>query len=1186
MNRIALLLAAAALLSSGCGDGTDSGQIGVTPSNNGADAGDAGSDGDGGGDTGDTGPMDPRCEGLDDPTTLTEGEPTECGDFASPCAQKGVQMRTDEVCQGGQVVEVELEVTCERVTEGVVVEEDEFGACDGFDDACDTSGTQTRPVTVCRMGEPNEEVEEAECARDTDGVVVDEGLVGECGGFADTCAEDGTAPRNDRVCREGAAVEEEAQVPCERDTEGVELERVPDGECGGFDDSCDTTGEVAVLIAICRDGATAQESGTDACERDTEGVVAAVGEFGDCGGFGSECDESGEWTRTDTVCQGGQGVPADVTEDCSRDTDGVVVEVGELGECGGFVDTCDETGSATRTNQVCADGQQGPAEVTEDCARDTDGFVVETGTFGECGDFDDACDESGTQLRTDVVCDDGAESDLEVAGDCARDTEGDVLEEVVGDCGDFADACAEDGTLSVTSGICRDGQAETETRTEDCTRDTDGTIVDVGEFGECGAFEDTCDETGTQVRTDTVCEDGVGVAQEVEGDCARDTEGLVVSMGEEGDCGGFDGACDESGTAVRPDRVCRGGQEVEEEIQVDCTRDTNGVVVDDGVLGECERFDDTCDETGVQVRVEVLCADGAETDVEHTTDCTRETDGEVVEVGEPGECGEFGSECDETGFTERTDVVCEDGESVDVVRLAVDCTRNTDGIVVDEGEFGPCGGFESQCSRDGTQARGATVCRNGGAIVETQTQACQRETEGQVVSFGEWGACVQFEDDCDETGIRRRNNIVCAGAEPVHVLDEEDCVRVAEDCGDLCIPDGEEPNDMQGDAAPTLAEIGGVEIYELTLCQGDEDWYSFIVPQGGSAAQIRLRQTPDVLVLPIELIGPDDQTIAINSDPGGERFLTAEGLALGTHYIRIVAAPGPAGVDYDLSVAIYDEDGCPPDYHEPNDDFDAPAFLSRGRTESALCGGELDHFSFFADPFSSFDITMRFEHNGGDDPFTYLYSPDGDLHDFFNPDGNDPDLEVLGQGRVNVSPSLAGEWTVLVDGAFTARDFPYEFNLSYQAPMCPEAPDAFEPNGTCASGTRLPLDLENCEPGTPNCQCRQDQTCDAPTACVRGVCQTGHVCGPVGDEDYYLVEVAADQELRVRVEHFHFQGNLELEVYEPDWSTLGAFSYQAGPDFEEATITPTASGPYCIRVFARGGITANSYHIETFVTDD
>ena len=1282
MKRTALVLAATALLCAACGEGGDSGQIGVA-NNGGADAGDTGGEADGSGDGGDASDIDPRCEGLADPTTLEMGEPTECGGFDGPCALKGTQMRTDTVCRGGQVIEAEVAVACDRETDGLVIEGDEFSECAGFEGECGRSGLQTRPVTVCRLGELTEEVEEMECERDTDGVQLEQGDAGECA-FADDCVETGVALRTDRICMDGEAVDAEIEVSCGRETEGVELARELVGECA-YDDECDEAGAQEIALSVCRAGAATDETLTEDCTRDTDGVVtqtgefddcaydtvcsevgarsrtdevcadglavptvvtevcnretdelvAVQGEFGACGEFDSECDQTGERLRTDTVCVDGQGVLVDVTEGCSRDTDGIVTAVGEFGACGEFADVCDEDGRWTRTDTVCMDGEPVPTEVTEECTRDTDGVVVSTGEPGDCGGFEGVCGEDGTSVRVDVVCQDGTEvdspqstacsrdtdgvvvqvgtfedcayadacieegarsrvdivcdggveTDVVESEDCTRDTDGVILDEVISPCTGFDDACDETGLQTRTNGVCRAGVPETEVVTEACERDTDGTVAEVGPFGDCGGFEGRCGEQGTQVRTDIVCVDGQGTPQAVQQSCTRDTEGDTVGVGEEGACGGFDGTCDESGEAPRIDRVCRDGDEVDEQVMVLCTRDTDGQVVDPGIFGQCGRFDDACDESGLEARVEIRCVNGGQSPFEITRDCARETDGIIVSEGELGECGGFGDQCDETGFTQRTDVVCEDGEMVDVLRESVACSRDTDGIVVDPGEFGDCGGFQSPCATDGTRRRDVFVCRNGGTALEPEIEACQRETEGLVIEAGEFGDCIGFDDECDETGVYRRNNLVCAGGQQVHVLDEADCSRIPEDCADVCVFDALEPNDDVEDATVTVDEVGGVDLRNLTMCTGDEDWFALAVPNGADSVQVRVVQFPATPALPIELFDSNDQLVASNSDAGSERTLTAEGLGAGDYSVRITADVGDAGVDYDFSLAVYDAGGCLPDYHEPNDDYDSPSFLARGRTQSALCAGELDHFAFHADAYSTFDIALRFEHNGQDDPFTYLYSPDGDLHDFFNPDFEDPDVEYLGQGEVRVTPSSAGDWVVLMDGAFTARNFEYEFDLDYQEPMCPDAPDAFEPNETCATGAQLPLDLDNCEPGTPNCSCRIDQTCDAPLSCVNSQCQTGHVCGPVSDQDYYLVEVASDQQLRVRVEHFHFQGNLELEVFEPDWQTLGGFSYEAGPDFEEVVINPTASGPYCIRVFGRGGITANSYRIETFVTD-
>ena len=94
----------------------------------------------------------------------------------------------------------------------------------------------------------------------------------------------------------------------------------------------------------------------------------------------------------------------------------------------------------------------------------------------------------------------------------------------------------------------------------------------------------------------------------------------------------------------------------------------------------------------------------------------------------------------------------------------------------------------------------------------------------------------------------------------------------------------------------------------------------------------------------------------------------------------------------------------------------------------------------------------------------------------------------------------------------------------------------------------------------------------------------GYLCGPDGDEDWFSVSVAQGQQLTAVLEHFHFDGNLELALFEPgDTSTPVALSVTAGPNFEEVVVEDTVAGSYCARVFARDTVTENDYTIEATI---
>src|SRR5262249_35037311 len=108
----------------------------------------------------------------------------------SPCAQSCDEV--NDVCIGCL-----NDPDCGPVTYGA------WGVCGGFASTCDTSGTQSRPVTTphCNSGTctSTQSTETQACTRTTDGDVcgaVTYGTWSACGGFTGTCAESGTQTRS------------------------------------------------------------------------------------------------------------------------------------------------------------------------------------------------------------------------------------------------------------------------------------------------------------------------------------------------------------------------------------------------------------------------------------------------------------------------------------------------------------------------------------------------------------------------------------------------------------------------------------------------------------------------------------------------------------------------------------------------------------------------------------------------------------------------------------------------------------------------------------------------------------------------------------------------------------------------------------------------------------------------------
>lgn len=353
------------------------------------------------------------------------GEWSEC-DFSGVCVASGTATRsvTSYTCQNSVCVSQTATESqaCERNTDGVAcgtIEYGPWGSCAGFDDVCDASGTQSREVTthacaneVCT---PATTTEEQACGRVTEGVSCDDPVIGPWGacefeGNA-TCDESGTRTRDvttfacaSEACT--AATLEESES-CARDTDELTCAPTEHGawsDCDGYSGTCDETGTRTRIVTThaCADGSCESTIGTEteACERDTDGAscgTVTCSAWSDCGGYANSCDETGTRTRqcTSPICAGGTCSVTSYTEtqSCTRQTDEQPCgnpSCGSWSQCGGYAGTCDETGTRSRTctTPLCSNGTCSGSRSesqTQACSRDTDGDECGGTTCGSWG---------------------------------------------------------------------------------------------------------------------------------------------------------------------------------------------------------------------------------------------------------------------------------------------------------------------------------------------------------------------------------------------------------------------------------------------------------------------------------------------------------------------------------------------------------------------------------------------------------------------------------------------------------------------------------------------------------------------------------------------------------------------------------------------------------------------------------
>jgi hypothetical protein len=172
-----------------------------------------------------------------------------------------------------------------------------------------------------------------------------------------------------------------------------------DGDCDAIP-ACTTGGICAFGVCLCAAPTPADggvDSGMDTsppeCAVDGDCGARTMGAFGACD-YADSCDEAAERARevmTPRCVSAACTLETTTeTEACTRDTDGTscgMTTTGSYGACGSFANACDETGTQSRsiTMRTCAAGscQSQMSSESRGCTRSTEGT--------KCGPAMDCC---------------------------------------------------------------------------------------------------------------------------------------------------------------------------------------------------------------------------------------------------------------------------------------------------------------------------------------------------------------------------------------------------------------------------------------------------------------------------------------------------------------------------------------------------------------------------------------------------------------------------------------------------------------------------------------------------------------------------------------------------------------------------------------------------------------------------
>jgi hypothetical protein len=349
-----------------------------------------------------------------------------------------------------------------------------------------------------------------------------------------------------------------------------------------------------------------------------------------------------------------------------------------------------------------------------------------------------------------------------------------------------------------------------------------------------------------------------------------------------------------------------------------------------------------------------------------------------------------------------------------------------------------------------------------------------------------------------------------------------------------CTNDPYEPNDSLVNAT----QIPSGSHDDLRICPGDSDWFAFPMLQGQHFQATAHFQHNDG-DLDMSLRGPDGITsvaLAISETSNEELSWIAE--TSGTHYLEISGFSNATN-NYDLDVLVLNaNEVCVEDIVHPNHVPAAAKLLPAGSwTGLVLCPGTADYF--------------RYDLNGSETLTAQAISTDPQISiqmRILDPASGAP---IGGNGA-----SAGGAWAEAVassQGSLVMEVSQETFGeAAYSLAFAAENPpgicvvDRFEPNNLAAAATPL----------------------------NESITTRMTICGL--EEDWFSVELGTYDILEVWAVFRHDQGDIDVSVFGPDGSQLGASTSKS--DDEELSVLAPALGVYTIRVRGNGPID-NAYDL-------
>ena len=369
-------------------------------------------------------------------------------------------------------------------------------------------------------------------------------------------------------------------------------------------------------------------------------------------------------------------------------------------------------------------------------------------------------------------------------------------------------------------------------------------------------------------------------------------------------------------------------------------------------------------------------------------------------------------------------------------------------------------------------------------------------------------------------------------------------VTVTENMNQDCAEDGFEDNDRPEQAAAIVPRT----FEGLAICPGDPDLFKVRVERG-ERLRVALTFSHAAGDLDLGILTPDGgDTVARADSRDDNEEVTTETLERGGDYIIVVHGATDATENtYDMEV---EKLGTPPqcedDTNEPNDSRTTARTVAPGIIENLhVCPGDEDWYAVALNAGDDIRVSIGFTHAQGDLDLL-LYRPGVDA--------------AIATSRSRTDDEEVGFSDVPEAGLYLLR-------------VLGAAPDSENDYFMLVDRTQGQVDC-NDDAGEENDNQQQARRIEEGSL-------DGTICP--GDEDWYAVHVNAGGALSALVEFQNAQGNLDLEVLNPQGRVVGSSATDGDSETVEVSEVEQ-SGLYLVRIFSPRGAD-NDYEL-TVVVDD